>query len=88
MHHQHHEREHTMDRKINLGLAAVAVGSIALMVMLSIHGLNDRAKAREIARLPVVTLEPVTIVGERQVAAQPGSTHLARTQGDSKTQVR
>jgi len=77
-----------MDRKINLGLAAVAVGSIALMVMLSIHGLNERANAREIARMPVVTMEPVTVIGERQVAAQPSATHMARTQSENKTQVR
>ncbi len=77
-----------MERRINAGLAAIAIGSIALMVVLSIHGLNDRAKAREIARMPVVKLEPVTIVGERQVALQPGSTKLAGTQGEGRTQVR
>jgi len=82
-----------MERKINLGLAAVAVGSIALMVMLSIHGLNERAKAHEIARMPVVKMEPVTVIGERQVAGQPSATppsatQVARTHSESSTQVR
>ena len=77
-----------MDRSINLGLAATAIGSIALMVTLSIHGMNDRAKAREIARLPVVKLEAVTITGDRQLASQPTATQVARTQGDSSTQLR
>lgn len=75
------------DRRINLALAAVAVGSIALMVVLSIHGLDERAKAREIARMPVVTFDAVTIVGERAVAATP-ATQVARTQGTTTTLVR
>lgn len=73
--------EHCMDRKINFVLAAVAVGSIALMVFLSIHGMNERTRAREIARLPVTTFETVTIVGERPTEAAQ-STRVAGTQGD------
>lgn len=75
------------DRRINLVLAAVAVGSVALMVILSIHGLDERARAREIARMPVVTFEAVNIVAERPATASP-STQVARTQATTNTVVR
>lgn len=78
---------HRTDRKINIALAAVAISSIALMVLLSIHGMDERAKAREIARLPVVTFEAVTIVSER-AATTPQATQMARTPGITKTLLR
>jgi len=54
-------------------VAAAAAGIFAVIVVLGTHGLMARDAARESARLPVVRMETVTIVGERMQDSMPAT---------------
>jgi hypothetical protein len=50
---------------------------VALAATLGVHGLQAR-KAEEIAKLPVVEMERIVIIGERE-SARPAGTQIVNT---------
>jgi hypothetical protein len=60
----------------NLIIAVAALG-VAAATAFGVHALQVRHSADEVARLPVVRMETVVIIGERAQAATPDGARLA-----------
>jgi hypothetical protein len=64
------QKERAMSQRSATTMVALAAfGTIALTTALGVHGLQARQTARMAAAMPVVTMEPVVIIGERTQAA-------------------